>query len=184
MVYLVRLQLVDVERIARVHALAALHEVERQPLVIERARIPLLELGVHVGALRLDAGKRRFQGPVAARGASSLVAGVLVARHLHIDVRGGLAGDPGDLVYDSQRLVDAATQSGRARHLVDRHAAYRKRALAVVLVDLRLKLQQIVVQYLHKVHGRPHAPRMVRVAFQKDVHNGFRPVVSSAAQPA
>ena len=184
MIHVIRLQLVDVQRLARVHALAALHEVECKPLVVERVRVALLQFGVHVGMLAFQAGERRVQSPIAARGSPALVAGILVARHLDVDMRRRLSGDSRDFLHDAKRLVDAAAQSRRARHLVDRHPARLVRALEIALVYLRLEFQQVVVEYLHEVHGSPHAARMVRIAFQQDVHDGLGAVVGGAAQPA
>ena len=103
-------QLGDVQGLARIHALAALHEVERQPF-IKVGWCGFLDLRPNLRGLFLHCRKRLFDLVVPPARALALVLRVFIAGNLDEDVRRVTVSNLGNLIHNAHCLVKATTNS-------------------------------------------------------------------------
>ena len=103
-------QLGDVQGFARIHALAALHEVERQPF-IQVGWCGFLDLRPNFRGFFLHCRKRLFDLVVPPARALALVPRVFIAGNLDKDVRRVTVSDLGNLVHNAHCLVKATPNS-------------------------------------------------------------------------
>ena len=141
MINLIGLQLIDVQRLTRIHAFTALHEVENEPFIVKLSRIVRLNLSMHISVLLFKIGKRCLQSLITTCSSPTLVTGIFVTRHLDVYMRRRFPSNVCNLIHYSKRLVNTAPESRRTRHLVQRYATSLARTLKIALVYLRLKLK-------------------------------------------
>ena len=165
----------DIDRLARIQALAVLHEIQREPFikfirayVFQLRQNPLRPLRI----LLLEIRQRILEIVVTTLGAAAFLLHIVIAGHLDKNMRGRLAGNANDLIDDANSLVEAATHRRRARQVVDAKGIARLLEIrSIECIDLILEPKTVVVQNLHEHHRAATAVVRIRIALAQDVHD-------------
>ena len=165
----------DIDRFARIQALAILHEIQREPFIkligayiFQLRQNPLRPLRV----LLLEIRQGILEVVVAALGAATLLLHIVIAGHLDKDMRWRLAGNANDLIDNANSLVEAATHRRRTRQVVyAKSIARRLEIRSVECIDFLLEPKAVIMQDLHEHHRAATAIIRIRIALTQDVHD-------------
>ena len=172
-------ELVDIDRRPGVQALASLGKVQHELLIIEILRSIFLELFALLSKVVLARSQGFLELVIPTLSATSLVPRILIPSDFDKDTFGRFAGDFGNLINDTNRLVDTPANCRRTRKLV-----YIKLALVVAKIALiefihqALEAKVFIMENLHKDHGTTLARRRIGVAFAENIHDATKPTVS------
>ena len=173
-----RHKLIKVDSATRVQALSVLHQIEGQTLVkVNVCCFELLKVrhNSQVSAFGLKGLEGILNGVPAFRGPFALLLFVLVTSHLDKYVCRRMSCNLRDLINNTNRLIQAATNRRGSGELI-----YAERLLifgivfAIVLIHFFLEAQRIVVENLHHHHGLAQTTLRAGVSLAQHVHDAHR----------